>query len=181
MRTTSWRCWRKWAPERRSALRGPVRDSVPLEIFDQLLRATGVSARTLTLPFERRQRSRQRVVLDDGSEAQLLLPRGTVLRDGDVLSGAGSGRVLVRAAAEEVSVAASGDAALLLRAAYHLGNRHVPVQIGPGWLRYGHDHVLDELCRGLGLEVGCARVPFEPEAGAYAGGGSAHRHAPDHH
>lgn len=155
-----------------------------MEIFDQLLRATGASARTLTLPFERRQRSRQRVVLDDGSEARLLLPRGTVLRDGDRLSGSGAecrGTVLVRAAAEEVSVAASGDAALLLRAAYHLGNRHVPVQIGPGWLRYGHDHVLDELCRGLGLEIGCARLPFEPEAGAYAGGGSAHSTAHDHH
>lgn len=152
-----------------------------MEIFDRLLPDAGGASRTLTLPFERRQRSRQRVVLDDGSEAQLLLPRGTVLREGDVLGGAGTGRVLVRAAAEEVSVAASADAALLLRAVYHLGNRHVPVQIGPGWLRYGHDHVLDDLCRGLGLEVGSARLPFEPEAGAYAGGGHGHSHADGRH
>ena len=149
-----------------------------MELLDRLLADATDVERTLTLPFERRQRSRQRVVLDDGSEAQLMLPRGTVLRDGDVLgSGADGAPVRVRAAVEEVSVAASTDPALLLRAAYHLGNRHVPVQLGPGWLRYGHDHVLDELCRGLGLEVGVAQRPFEPEAGAYAGGRSAHAHA----
>lgn len=158
-----------------------------MEIFDRLLVADVPSAAVLTLPFERRQRSRQRVVLDDGSEVQLLLPRGTVLRDGDLIGGAGVAAVRVRAAAEQVSVAASADAALLLRAAYHLGNRHVPVQISPGWLRYGHDHVLDELCRGLGLEVGIAQLPFEPEAGAYAGGparSDTHVHdrrAHDHH
>jgi urease accessory protein len=148
-----------------------------METFDRLLADAGGASRTLTLSFERRRRSRQRVVLDDGSEAQLLLPRGTVLRDGDVLGGAGIRRALVRAAAEEISVAASADTALLLRAAYHLGNRHVPVQIGNGWLRYGHDHVLDELCRGLGLAVSVARLPFEPEAGAYAGG---HAHSGAH-
>lgn len=149
-----------------------------VETFDRLLTDVGGTSRTLTLPFERRQRSRQRVVLDSGGEAQLLLPRGTVLREGDVLGGDGTTPVEVRAAAEEVSVAASTDAALLLRAAYHLGNRHVPVQIGPGWLRYGHDHVLDGLCRGLGLEVSVAWLPFEPEAGAYAGSG--HQHPPGH-
>jgi len=153
-----------------------------METFDRLLPDVGGASRTLTLPFERRRRSRQRVILDDGGEAQLLLPRGTVLRDGDLIGGVGTAAVRVCAAAEAVSVAASADAALLLRATYHLGNRHVPVQIGPGWLRYGHDHVLDDLCRGLGLEVGSARLPFEPEAGAYAGG-HAHSgtHAHDHH
>ena len=149
-----------------------------VETFDRLLTDAGDTSRTLTLPFERRQRSRQRVLLDDGCEVQLRLPRGTVLRDGDVLGGADGPPVQVRAAAEDVSVAASTDAALLLRAAYHLGNRHVPVQIGPGWLRYGHDHVLDGLCRGLGLEVSAAQLPFEPEAGAYAGGDHAHLHVP---
>jgi len=150
-----------------------------METFDRLLTDAGGTSRTLTLPFERRQRSRQRVVLDDGSEVQLLLPRGTVLRGGDWIAGAAAAPVRVRAAAEVVSVAASADAALLLRAAYHLGNRHVPVQIGPGWLRYGHDHVLDELCRGLGLEVSAAQLPFEPEAGAYASGGHLHPHVHD--
>ena len=56
---------------------------------------------------------------------------------------------------------------VLLRGAYHLGNRHIAVQLGPGWLRYLHDHVLDDMLRGLGLEVDFAQLPFEPEAGAY--------------
>ena len=83
---------------------------------------------------------------------------------------------MVRAAAEPVSVVVSADPLLLLRAAYHLGNRHVPLQIGAGWLRYLRDHVLDDLCRGLGLEVEAASLPFEPEAGAYAGSSHGHSH-----
>lgn len=144
-----------------------------MDIFDRLVPG-GNAERTLTLSFERRCRSRQRVVLDDGSAALLALPRGTVLRDGDVPGSADGRTVCVRAAAETVSTAAHADPATLLRAAYHLGNRHVPVQIGPGWLRYLHDHVLDALCQGLGLAVAVAERPFEPEDGAYAGGGHHH-------
>ncbi|MFZ5654973.1 MAG: urease accessory protein UreE [Pseudomonadota bacterium] len=150
-----------------------------MDTFDCLLPGAAAAGRSLTLPFERRARSRQRVVLDDGGEALLALPRGTVLRDGDVLGSTAGDQVrpvVVRAAVETVSVAASADPGLLLRAAYHLGNRHVPVQIGPGWLRYGQDRVLDDLCRGLGLEVAVLELPFEPEAGAYAGGGHGHAH-----
>ena len=142
--------------------------------FDQVLPG-GFADATLTLSFERRARSRQRVTLDDGSEALLVLSRGTVLRGGDVLADADGDTVRVCAAAESVSTAASGDPATLLRGAYHLGNRHVAVQVGPGWLRYLHDHVLDDMLRGLGLEVGVATLPFEPEAGAYGPAGS-HRH-----
>lgn len=150
-----------------------------METFDRLCSDAGGATRSLTLPFDRRERSRQRVVLDDGSAAVLMLPRGTLLRDGDLLAGPAGGcraPVLVRAAAEPVSVAISADPLLLLRAAYHLGNRHVPLQIGSGWLRYLSDHVLDELCRGLGLQVESASLPFEPEAGAYAGSGHGHHH-----
>ena len=57
----------------------------------------------------------------------------------------------------------------LARAAYHLGNRHVSVQIGAGWLRFLHDHVLDDMVRGLGLVVTLDTQSFEPEAGAYSG------------
>ena len=150
-----------------------------METLDRLDSAACGAARSLTLPFERRERSRQRVVLDDGTAAVLMLPRGTLLRDGDLLAGpadACSGPVVVRAAAEPVSVVVSADPLLLLRAAYHLGNRHVPLQIGTGWLRYLRDHVLDDLCRGLGLEVAAASLPFEPEAGAYAGSRHGHSH-----
>ena len=145
--------------------------------FDRLL-ACGSAARTLTLDFERRCRSRQRVVLDDGSAAILTLPRGTVLRDGDILGDADGRTLRICAAAETTSTAAHAEPGRLLRAAYHLGNRHVPIQIGPGWLRYRHDHVLDALCQGLGLAVEIAERPFEPEDGAYAGGGH-HHVAPD--
>lgn len=129
---------------------------------------------TLTLPFDARQRSRQRVRLDDGSERALLLPRGTVLRDGDRLQDEAGQVIRVRAADETVSTARSQDPRLLARICYHLGNRHVPLQIGADWLRYRHDHVLDGMVAALGLPVACEQAPFEPESGAYFGSGHAH-------
>jgi len=69
---------------------------------------------------------------------------------------------------------------LLARACYHLGNRHVPLQIMPGELRYHHDHVLDEMLHLLGLDVAFATLPFEPEAGAYASEGHSHSHSHAH-
>jgi urease accessory protein len=135
----------------------------------------------LRLPFETRQKSRFRACLTDGTEVGVMLERGQVLRDGECLcAAAGDVVVRVQAAPEPVSEVHSADALLLLRAGYHLGNRHVPLQVGPGWLRYLHDHVLDEMVRGLGLSVGFTQAPFEPEAGAYAAGGHAHSHAHGH-
>lgn len=125
---------------------------------------------SLTLPFELRQKSRQRVQLDDGREAALMLPRGVVLRGGDSLRADGGELIAVRAAMEAISTASGDDARLLARAAYHLGNRHVPVQVGAGWLRYGRDHVLDDMLHGLGLSVRHEELPFEPESGAYQHG-----------
>jgi urease accessory protein len=84
------------------------------------------------------------------------------------------------AAPETVSVARSDNPRLLARAAYHLGNRHVALEIGPGWLRYGHDHVLDQMLSGLGLDLSVECAPFEPEAGAYHGSAGHHDHAPSH-
>jgi hypothetical protein len=81
----------------------------------------------------------------------------------------------VIAAPESVSVVRCADPFLLARACYHLGNRHVPLQIMPGELRYHHDHVLDDMLRQFGLEVTYASLPFEPEAGAYAS--DAHSHS----
>jgi len=130
---------------------------------------------TLTLPFEQRQKSRLRIRLDNGQDAGLFLPRGTVLRHGDRLRATSGLVVEVRAAPEAVSTARADDALLLARAAYHLGNRHVALQLGPGWLRYPHDHVLDNMARELGLTVNREQAPFEPEAGAHGGGH--HRHA----
>jgi urease accessory protein len=122
---------------------------------------------TLTLPFELRQKSRLLTRLDDGEEIGLLLPRGTVLRHGDLLC-IEDGRVArVIAAPEDVSTAATTEPPRLARACYHLGNRHVPVQIDDAWLRYRYDYVLDAMVEALGLEVIRERAPFEPETGAY--------------
>src|SRR6187551_1976275 len=114
----------------------------------------------LTLPFELRQKSRLRCMLDSGEEAGLILERGTVLRGGDRLL-ADDGRIVAVAAAPELlSVVASTDPQLLARAAYHLGNRHVA------------------------LQVRVDTLPFEPEGGAYArhehAHGQAHSHDHDH-
>jgi len=138
----------------------------------------GEPVTTLTLPLEKRIRSRLRVTLDDGRAAGVFLERGQVLRDGDLLAGTDGLIVRVRAAAEAVSEVCCNDPLLLARACYHLGNRHVALQIGAGLLRYQHDHVLDEMLRGLGLRPVLREAPFEPEQGAY--GGSAHGHAHSH-
>ncbi|MEJ2360964.1 MAG: urease accessory protein UreE [Gammaproteobacteria bacterium] len=135
---------------------------------------------TLTLPYELRQKSRLRATLDNGEELGLLLPRGTVLRGGDYLRAESGAVILVQAAEEVVSTVTEHEPRLFARACYHLGNRHVPLQIGDGWLCYLHDHVLDDMLRGLGLEVQCERAPFEPEAGAYGGGHHHHHHGHEH-
>src|SRR6478609_408858 len=134
----------------------------------------------LTLGFEDRRRSRQRIRIDDGREAALMLPRGTILHDGDMLRDPDSDEVVtVRAADQTLSLVRATDAVTLARAAYHLGNRHVPVQVGAGWLAYEHDHVLDEMVEDLGLAIETHIAPFEPEAGGYrhsGGAGEAHDH-----
>ncbi len=131
----------------------------------------GVDLPVLALPFERRQIGRQRVTLSNGAEAGLKLPRGMVLREGDLLKSEDGHQVRVQAAPELVSLVHCETAQALARAAYHLGNRHVWVQVGQDWLSYLHDHVLDEMLVGLGLKVGSQYAPFEPEAGAYSATG----------
>ena len=131
----------------------------------------------LVLPFDTRQKSRFRATLQDGTEVGVFLERGRILRDGDGLR-AESGEVIrVQAANEAVSTVRCADSTTLARVAYHLGNRHVPLQIGDGFVRYRHDHVLDDMVRGLGLDATAEQAPFEPEAGAYGGG---HSHGQDH-
>ena len=134
----------------------------------------------LVLPFQLRSKSRVRTALDNGEEVGLVLERGSILRGGDLLL-AEDGRVVVVVAAPEcVSTVHSTDAHQLLRATYHLGNRHVTLQIGRGWVRYQHDHVLDEMVKGLGLEVQIEDAPFEPEAGAYGGHAALAGHGHSH-
>jgi urease accessory protein len=151
-----------------------------LTISERLHDARTADAR-LVLPFELRSRSRFRARLVGGEDVGVILGRGQILRGGDLLLSP-DGRVIeVVAAAESVSTVHSADARALARAAYHLGNRHVALQIGVGWLRYSHDHVLDEMLHGLGLTVAVEQAPFEPEAGAYhADGASGHAREHSH-
>jgi len=122
---------------------------------------------TLSLPIDVRVRSRVRVILDDGREAGLFLARGSLLRCGDCLSDESGLIVKILAAPEEVSTVYCDDAFQLSKAAYHLGNRHVPLQIERYWLRYQKDDVLDDMLRQMGLKVVGEKKRFEPEAGAY--------------
>lgn len=122
---------------------------------------------TLTLPYAAREKSRLLAKLDSGADVGLFLPRGTVLRGGDILTGPDGNAVLIVAAPEPLSVARAADPLLFGRACYHLGNRHIALQILPGELRYLADPVLDDMLRGLGLTVDHESAPFEPEPGAY--------------
>jgi len=136
--------------------------------------------RVLRLPFGERSKSRLRAVLDNGEDAGIFLERGSILRGGDLLL-TDDGRIVeVKAAEESVSTVHTGDALLMARACYHLGNRHVALEIGAGWLRYQHDHVLDDMLRGFGLAVTVELAPFEPEGGAYVSHAHAHSHPHPH-
>jgi urease accessory protein len=135
----------------------------------------------LSLPFDQRQKSRLRCRLRSGEEVALLMPRGRVLRGGDLLAASDGSVVRVEAAPEELSTVREADPTELARAAYHLGNRHIPVQIGSGFLRYQHDHVLDDMVRALGLPVQAETAPFEPEGGAYGRGSHDHDRGEHHH
>lgn len=146
--------------------------------IEKLLSEVASHDATLSLPIDQRSKSRLKVTLDDGQQAGLFLPRGHILRNGDLLQSTEGLIVQVQAAPETVSTVHSDHAQTLARVAYHLGNRHVPLQITGNWVRYQHDHVLDEMVVGLGLEVCVEQAPFEPEAGAYhsAGKGQDHNH-----
>lgn len=131
---------------------------------------------TLSLPINSRIKSRIKVTLDDGRDAGLFLPRGKILRDGDLVASEDGLVVQIKAAPELVSTVSSDDSHALAKASYHLGNRHVPLQVERQWLRYLHDHVLDDMVKGLGLEVKTETAAFEPEAGAYQSSSDGHHH-----
>jgi urease accessory protein len=130
----------------------------------------------LVLPFGERSKSRLRAALDNGAEVALFLPRGTVLRGGDLLVAEDGTFVEVQAAAESVLQVTAADPLALMRAAYHLGNRHTPVEVGRDYLRLEYDPVLADMLSRLGVQTERADLPFEPEAGAYGGG---HKHGHD--
>lgn len=136
---------------------------------------------SLTLPYEERKKFRLRTTLDNGVEVGLQLSREGVLRGGDCLRAEDGTVIQVKAGDESVSTVICNDPLLLARACYHLGNRHVPLQIEQNRLCYQHDHVLDEMVKQLGLTVQNEMAPFEPESGAYHSHANSHGHSHHHH
>jgi urease accessory protein len=124
------------------------------------------------LTFDARCKSRLLLSLDNGEQAALIVERGRILRDGERVKIQDGREVEIVAAEESLLEAVSSDSLLIAKAAYHLGNRHVAVQLMPDRLRFLADHVLGEMVAGLGLRVDALVAPFEPEGGAYG-----HQHA----
>ncbi|MFE4104858.1 urease accessory protein UreE [Almyronema epifaneia] len=122
----------------------------------------------LSLTAEERSRSRHRFTADNGEAVYLNLPRGTHLRGGDLLHEGNLDALVQIVAKPEPILTVMGTTPLdLLRAAYHLGNRHVPLEITPTYLRLAEDQVLAAMLQQLGLQVMNETAPFEPEVGAY--------------
>lgn len=147
----------------------------------RLHQTTEPAASRLILGYDERNKSRFRARLENGEEIAVKLPRGTVLAHGDRLLTDDGESYEVIAADESLSVATTNDPLLLARAAYHLGNRHVPLEVGIGRLAYQHDHVLDDLVRRLGLSLTFENGRFEPESGAYGHAHHGHTHHGDDH
>ena len=142
-------------------------------------------AATVELDWDVRQKSRFQATDSQGRTLGVFLPRGTVVRGGDVLVAEDGSMVRVSAAPQAVLVitpcADHGSSFDLVRAAYHLGNRHVQIELKPDHLKIEPDHVLAGMLRGMHLIVAEASEPFEPEGGAYSGGhGTSHGHDHDH-
>jgi len=141
-------------------------------------------AATLELDWDTRQKSRFDAVDSQGRRIGVFLPRGGAVRGGDILVAEDGSLIAVKARAEPllaVTVGAHGTPLDLLRAAYHLGNRHVPLEVTPTRLQLEPDHVLAEMLKRMGLVVETVEAPFEPESGAYGTPvAAAHGHAQGH-
>ena len=150
-------------------------------------------AASVTLDWDTRCKSRFDATDSTGRQLGVFLPRGTVVRGGDVLVAEDGSLVRVEAAPQAVLritfCSEHGTPFDLMRAAYHLGNRHVPIELRPDHLKIEPDHVLAEMLRAMHMTVAEVQEPFEPEGGAYGdnammghdhGHGHAHGHAHGH-
>ena len=139
-------------------------------------------AATVELDWDVRQKSRFDATDSTGRALGVFLPRGTLVRGGDVLVAEDGSLVRVIAAPQPVlritACSAHGTSFDLMRAAYHLGNRHVPIELKLDHLKIEPDHVLADMLRAMHLTVLEATEAFEPEGGAYAHSAHGHEHAP---
>lgn len=138
-------------------------------------------AATVELDWDIRQKSRFEATDSLGRQLGIFLPRGTLVRGGDVLVAEDGSMVKVTAAPQTVlritACPSHGSPFDLTRAAYHLGNRHVPIELQPDHLKIEPDHVLADMLRSMHLIVHEVSEPFEPEGGAYSVGAHGHAHA----
>jgi urease accessory protein len=143
-------------------------------------RWTQAAADTVVLDFDDRHRRRMAMTGTRGLEFLLDLENAIAIRGGDALVLEDGRLVEVVAAAEPLLEIRGADPLHLVRVAWHLGNRHLPTQIMPKGLRIRRDHVIESMVRGLGARIIEIEAPFDPEGGAYAGGGHAHASAEAH-
>jgi len=141
-------------------------------------------AATVELDWDVRQKSRFEATDSQGRQLGVFLPRGTLVRGGDMLVGEDGSMVRVIAAPQPVlritACPSHGSPFDLTRAAYHLGNRHVPIELKPDHLKIEPDHVLADMLRAMHLIVNETEEAFEPEGGAYSSGGNSHGHDHGH-
>lgn len=155
-----------------------MRRAIAAHLHGQWPEAQAIDA--VTLAYVDRHRRRIRLVADSGVTFLLDLARAQHLGDGDGLELDNGGYVRVRAAPEAVLDIEAPDCAALLRIAWHLGNRHLPLQVAGERLRIRADHVIAEMVAGLGGRLTPLDAPFDPEIGAYAGP-QHHQHDDYHH
>lgn len=135
--------------------------------------AASPNAPRLALAYHDRVKSRLAALLPDGRAVAITLPRGSVMRGGAVLAGDGGACVVIDAVSEPLARVTAGSPLALLRAVYHLANRHVAAQLAPDAVLIERDPVLERMLAGLGTRVEHIEAPFEPESGAYD---AAHSH-----
>ena len=135
---------------------------------------------SVTLDLQQRVKSRLKTRSDSGDDIGIFTERGTILEDGDLIRDLEGYVLEVVAASETLSSIYSDDPLLLARACYHLGNRHVELQIKNTSIHYRHDHVLDDMIKSFGLDVVIESLPFQPENGAYHSHADSHSHSHEH-
>lgn len=136
----------------------------------------GARVHVLVLTHDERAKSRLAAMCEDGTAAAILLARGTVLRDGTVLAGDSGEYAIVRAAPQPLARVTAATPLQLMRAVYHLANRHVPVQLGADCVLIERDAVLERMLRALDVRIEHVEAPFDPDPGAYGGHGHHHHH-----
>lgn len=149
-----------------------------LKVYQRIESSEQACNDTLVLPFEIRQKGRFKAETIAGHEIGVFLERGNVLVEGDTLLAEGGMTIAIKSAQESVATVYCEDWLTFSRLCYHLGNRHVPLQIGERWLRFQHDHVLEDLAVSFGARIVHEEASFQPENGAY-GKQKSHHHSHD--